>query len=89
MLTCKQACFLASKKLNAKLTLKELVGFYIHIALCSFCRHYVKEMEALHKLMSKVANSEDMGLLKNATLSEQSCERIQQEINQRLSKTNQ
>ncbi len=89
MLTCKKASFLASKRLDNKLTLRELVGFYMHTAICGFCRRYAAEIKALHKLMRKMGSSNDAGLLKNATLSEQSCERIQQKIDQRLSQANQ
>ena len=80
MLTCKQASFLASKKLDKKLTIRERFNFSLHTAMCGLCRHYAKEIEVLHKLMQKVGKTEDTLLSKNEQLSEQSRERIKQEI---------
>ena len=87
MLTCKQASFLASKKLDKKLTFKERIGFSLHTAMCGLCRHYANEIEALHKLMQKVGKAEDSALLDNEKLSEQSRKRIKQEIDKVLHPT--
>lgn len=87
MLTCKEASFLASKKLDKKLTIREGFGFYLHTAMCGLCRHYAKEIEALHKLMKKVVKNDDTLLLADEKLSEQSRERIQQEVNKALHPT--
>ncbi len=80
MLTCKQASFLASKKLDKKLTITERFNLSLHTAMCGLCRRYAKEIEALHKLMQKVGKTEGTLLSENEQLSEQSRERIKQEI---------
>jgi len=87
MLTCKEASYLASKKLDKKLTISERIGFFLHTAMCGLCRHYAKEIDALHKLMHKVGKTEDTLLPESTKLSEQSRERIKQEIDKALNST--
>lgn len=84
MLTCKEASFLASKKLDKKLTYRERIDFYLHTVMCSLCRHYAKEIEALHKLMKKLGKSKGEVLSENGKLPEQSRKRIKQEIDKVL-----
>ena len=81
MLTCKEVSFLASKKLDKKLTIRERIDFFLHTAMCGFCRRYAKEINALHKLMQKIGKKEETVLPESTKLSEQSRERIKQEIN--------
>ena len=87
MLTCKESSYLASKKLDKKLTLKERIDFSLHTVMCSICRHYAKEINALHKLMQKVGKTGDLVQPENTKLSEQSRERIKQEIDKALNST--
>ena len=87
MLTCKESSYLASKKLDKKLTLKERIDFSLHTVMCSICRHYAKEINALHKLMQKVGKTGDSVPPENTKLSEQSRERIKQEIDKALNPT--
>ncbi len=78
MLTCKEVSYLASKKLDEKLTLRERIGFSLHTAICSLCRHYVREMEALHIMMLKAGENGRLLLPESVKLSEQSRDRIKQ-----------
>jgi len=87
MLTCKQASFLASKKLDKKLTIKERFDFSLHTVMCGLCRHYANEIEALHKLMQKVGKAEYSMLSKGEQLSEQSRDRIKQKMDKVLHPT--
>lgn len=87
MLTCKEASFLASKKLDKKLTFRERIDFSLHIAMCSLCRNYAKEIKTLHRLMQKIGKTEDQGLSGDEKLSEQSRKRIKQEIDKSLHST--
>ena len=87
MLTCKQASFLASKKLDKKLTLKERIDFSLHTTMCGLCRRYAKEINALHQLMQKVGKKEESVLPESTKLSQQSRERIKQEIDKVLHST--
>jgi len=82
MLTCKEASFLASKKLDKKLTLSERIAFSFHTAICRLCRRYARDIYALHRLMNKVGKTGQTTLLPESTkLSEQSRERIKQALN--------
>jgi len=87
MLTCKEAIYLASKKLDKNLTLRERMGFLLHTAMCSLCRHYVRDMKALHKLMLKAGKVGQTLLPESVKLSEQSRDRIEQEIDKALHPT--
>ncbi|NOR70579.1 MAG: zf-HC2 domain-containing protein [Methylomarinum sp.] len=84
MLTCKEASYLASKKLDKELTLREQIGFSLHIAMCSLCRHYARDMNRLHTLMLKAGEAGQTLLSESAKLSEQSRERIKQVLDKAL-----
>jgi len=84
MLSCKQASLLASKKLDMPLTVKERIGFFIHISMCRFCRHYAKEIKMLHQFMRKTASDNDSMLSGNQQLSVEARERINQQIEEAI-----
>ena len=84
MLTCKEATYLASKKLDKNLTLRERMGFFLHTAMCSLCRHYARDMKALHKLMLKAGKVGQTLLPESVKLSEQSRERIKHILDKAL-----
>lgn len=76
MLTCKETSYLASKKLDKKLTLLESLNFNLHIMMCGLCRLYAKEISALHKKMQQISKSSLSMLPESVKLSKQSRERI-------------
>jgi len=78
MLTCKQVSYLASKKLDKKLTLIEQLSFFLHIMMCRLCREYAKDISALHKLVSTASRAGKMILPNSAKLSVHSRDRIKQ-----------
>jgi predicted anti-sigma-YlaC factor YlaD len=84
MLTCKEVSYLASKKLDKKLTLRELIGFSMHTAMCRLCRYYARDMKALHVLMLKVGKTGQTLLPESAKLSEQSRDRIKRALDKAL-----
>lgn len=84
MLTCKQASQLASKAMDGKLTWREWLGFRMHIALCSLCRRYVSDVNALRKVMRTAGKSGQTLLPESVKLSEQSRERIKQAFQKAL-----
>jgi len=86
MLTCKEVSYLASKKLDEKLSLKERMGFWLHIGMCSVCRHYATDIEKLHLLMKKAGKSGLALLPESVKLSEQSRERIKHALDKALHK---
>lgn len=80
MLTCKEASYLASKKLDEKLTWRESLSLRIHLTICRLCRRYAIEIKKLHKVMQKAGQSSMSILPKSVKLSSQSRERIQQAL---------
>lgn len=78
MLTCKEASFLASKKLDGKLSFAETIQFKLHTLLCGFCRRYAAEISKLHTMMKKAGKSSDSILPDSVKLPEESRERIKQ-----------
>ena len=87
MLTCKEASFLASKKLDKKLTWRERIDFSLHTAMCKLCRHYARDMNALHKLMQKMGETGRTLLPESTKLSEHSRDRIKQALDKALHPT--
>lgn len=84
MLTCKETSYLASKKLDEKLTSKERIGFWLHIGMCRLCRRYATDIEKLHGLMHKAGKSGLALMPESVKLSEQSRERIKQVLDKAL-----
>ncbi|MCK5829139.1 MAG: hypothetical protein KAH20_02435 [Methylococcales bacterium] len=88
MLTCKEVSYLASKKLDRKLSFRELIGFKMHTAMCRLCRHYARDIKVLHKLMLKVGEKGQTLLPESAKLSEQSRDRIKLALDKALQDDN-
>lgn len=78
MLTCKETSYLASKKLDQKLTLREKLGFFLHTSMCRLCRKYTKDINRLHLFMLKTGKKGQSILPESIKLSGQSRERIKQ-----------
>ena len=87
MITCKEASYLASKKLDGKLTRRERLGFWLHIAMCSLCRRYASDVKKVRAAMLKAGKSGHAMLPDSVKLSEQSRERMKQAINKALHRT--
>lgn len=87
MLTCKEASTLASKKLDSNLTWRERTGLWLHIAMCSLCRRYAKDVKKLHVLMRKTSKTGQAIIPESVKLSEQSRERIKQALSKALDQT--
>jgi hypothetical protein len=84
MLTCKEASYLASKKLDKKLTWRESLNFRLHILMCDLCRRYAMEIKKIHKVMQKSGKSGLSMLPESIKLSKQSRERIKQVLDKAL-----
>ena len=87
MLTCKEVIYLASKKLDKNLTLRERMNFFLHTAMCSLCRHYARDMKKLHELMLKASKVGQTLLPETVKLSELSRERIKHALDKALHPT--
>ena len=84
MLTCKEASHLASKAMDNKLTWRERLGLGLHIAMCSLCRRYVRDMKKLRTMLRKLGKSGGVLLPESVKLSEQSRQRIKHALNKAL-----
>lgn len=78
MLTCKEASFLASKKMDSKLAWRERVALRLHVSICKLCRRYLKGLEKLRKIMRKAGGSGNTYLPDTVRLSVQDRKRIEQ-----------
>jgi hypothetical protein len=87
MLTCKEVSFLASKKLDKKLTLREQIGFLFHTAMCRLCRYYAKDLKVLHTMMQKTGKTGQVLLSESTKLSEQSRVRIKRALDKVLNQS--
>ena len=87
MITCKEASYLASKKMDEKLTRRERMGFWLHIAMCSLCRCYARDVKKVHAVMLKAGKTGQLLLPESVKLSKQSRERIKQALNKALHRT--
>jgi predicted anti-sigma-YlaC factor YlaD len=87
MLTCKEASYLASKKLDKKLTWRESLNFRLHILMCDLCRRYAMEIKKLHSMMHKAGKSSLSMLPESVKLSKQSRKRIKQTLDKVLNQT--
>lgn len=86
MLSCKEISYLASKKLDSQLTLRESVNFSLHIAMCGLCRRYAKDIKILHTMMLKIGKAGKIVLPESVKLSKKSRDRIKQVIDKALEK---
>ncbi len=81
MLTCKEASFLASKKMDGTLAWREEMALRLHVGMCNMCRRYLRGLKSL-RVMMRGSSAEGKTLLSaNVKLSEQARERIEQALN--------
>jgi hypothetical protein len=86
MLSCKETSFIASKRLDGKLTCFEKIGFWLHISMCGLCRAYARDIKKIQMLMLDARKIRQTGLFKPKKLSEQSRKRIKQVFDKALHK---
>lgn len=84
MLRCKQASYLASKKLDQKLTSWEQFNLKLHTMMCGVCRRYAADIKKLRDVMQKMEQADALLTSKPAQLSEQSRKRIKQAMDKAL-----
>lgn len=54
MISCKQATELASKRLDANLSLFQRFNLKLHLFLCHHCRRYVRQLRFIHKALPRM-----------------------------------
>jgi len=79
MLNCKEVADLASKSLDAKLTLRQKLGMRLHLMMCKFCCRYVKRLKFLHRTMASQEQNEILNQCEES-LSTAARERIRQKF---------
>jgi len=57
MLNCKQATELMSQERDRALAFKERLGLRFHVAMCSGCRNYRKQMAFLHEACARYSDA--------------------------------
>ena len=53
MFKCKDISHLVSKSMDQKLPLRFRIGIKIHLMICDLCLRYRKQLELIHKAISK------------------------------------
>ncbi len=77
MISCKIAAELSSARLERRLTPKEFLKLWIHLAMCKTCLYYHKQIKALQKLFVCYTQAViDSPPPKNASLPPQARKRI-------------
>lgn len=79
MTNCREAAALCSERLDRRLPLGKRIALALHLALCSLCRRYAKQMLFLEKSCAELAarpSGED-------ALSPQARERIRARIREK------
>jgi hypothetical protein len=84
MLTCKEASYLASKKLDKNLSWRESLSFKLHIMMCGLCRRYASEIKKIHSILQKAGKTGLSALPESIKLSEESRERISKALDKAL-----
>ncbi len=84
MLTCKETSYLASKKLDSKLTLREHIGFSLHITVCRLCRLYSYDLKKLQKMIQKTAEKKQALVPESTKLSKHAREKIDQSLDKTI-----
>lgn len=84
VLTCKEVSYLASKKLDNKLSWRESLGIRMHVLMCGVCRCYALEINKLHSVIQKAGQSGLFSLPDSVILSKQSRARIKLALDKAL-----
>jgi predicted anti-sigma-YlaC factor YlaD len=61
MLSCEEATRLLSEAQDRKLVLPEKLRLEIHMAMCSGCRHYLKQMNFLRTACRRLGEHQGQG----------------------------
>ncbi len=59
MLNCQEVTRLYSQAQDRELSLKENVSIKLHIAMCSGCRNFGKQMQTIRRAMQAFAKGQD------------------------------
>ena len=81
MLSCKQASFLASKRLDKPLSRQEVWQMKFHTFMCGNCRHYAAEIK---QLQLKIKQSAHSFISESENLSTEARKRIQKNVDKAI-----
>lgn len=76
MLTCRQATQLISEKSDRRLSLRERVQLALHLAVCSACRAFQEQLQALAAWCDAAGQKNDPILSADAKLSDEARARL-------------
>jgi hypothetical protein len=77
MLSCKDVTYLASKSLDAPLTLRQRWGMRLHLLFCRLCRRYVRNLRFIEQVLRRARGGKLECFSAHGKLSEEARERIQ------------
>ncbi len=60
IISCKQATYLHTKKVEGKLSFAEKVGLKLHLLYCRICRLFFKQIDELEKHVHHCSHSNDI-----------------------------
>lgn len=79
-MNCKGATYLHEKEKEDKLSFTEILGLRIHLAYCSLCRLFFKQLDELEKRTHKLSQSEQTDFPLNAEAKEKMKQAFEQEL---------
>lgn len=85
MLSCREATRLLSEGLDRELPLRQRVSLRLHVMMCSACRAYGRQIEALSQLASKLFRSDRYpDISEDRGLSDDSRQRIKETLRRHI-----
>ena len=70
IIPCTQATFLMTKKEEHELTLREWFRLYIHLAICEFCRRFLKQTKIISKAAKRLVSDETLSTEEKLSMKE-------------------
>lgn len=81
MISCRRATELMSKRLDARLSLAELVALWYHNFICIGCRHFGRQIKMLReKLLKSYIDRLKLDPSEDARLAKEAKDRIKSEL---------
>jgi len=74
MPTCEEATYLASTRLDDGASLAQRMRLTAHLAICAWCRRYVRQIKLLRRAMRRLAETAGRGRV--ATLPEETRQKM-------------
>ncbi len=60
IIPCRQATLLVSKREERALTIRERFQLYVHLAICVFCRRFIKQTKSISRAAKEILPEEKL-----------------------------